>query len=179
VKPYQPAGFWQHLNFPKKTWKASEGGDLYRRSVYTFWCRTFPHPSMVAFDAPSREECTAERPRSNIPQQALAMLNDPIFVEAARVFGTRMAEYQGTVPEKMAWGLTEAFSREGTREELDLLMKVYQSQLKKFESDPDAATAFLSTGKWPLKTSVPAHEAAAWGQVGRVILNAYETTSRF
>lgn len=179
VKPYQPAGFWQHLNFPKKTWKASEGGDLYRRSVYTFWCRTFPHPSMVAFDAPSREECTAERPRSNIPQQALAMLNDPIFVEAARVFGTRMAEYQGTVLEKMAWGLTEAFSREGTREELDLLMKVYQSQLKKFESDPDAATAFLSTGKWPLKTSVPAHEAAAWGQVGRVILNAYETTSRF
>ena len=179
VKPYQPAGFWQHLNFPRKVWKASEGGDLYRRSVYTFLCRTFPHPSMVAFDSPSREECTAERSRSNIPQQALAMLNDPIFVEASRVFGSRMAEQKGTVSDKLAWGLTEAFSREGTKEELDLLMKVYQEQLKKFEDDPDAATAFLSTGKWPSARSVPAHEAAAWGQVGRVILNAYETTSRF
>lgn len=179
VKPYQPAGFWQHLNFPRKVWKASEGGDLYRRSVYTFLCRTFPHPSMVAFDSPSREECTAERSRSNIPQQALAMLNDPIFVEASRVFGSRMAEQKGTVSDKLAWGLTEAFSREGTKEELDLLTKVYQEQLKKFEDDPDAAIAFLSTGKWPSARSVPAHEAAAWGQVGRVILNAYETTSRF
>jgi hypothetical protein len=179
VKPYQPAGFWQHLNFPRKVWKASEGGDLYRRSVYTFKCRTFPHPSMVAFDATSREECTAERSRSNIPQQALAMLNDPIFVEASRVFGARMAEHKGTAPEKIAWGLTEALSREGTTEEVDLLAKVYRSQLKKFKDDPEAATAFLSTGKWPSTAIVPAHEAAAWGQVGRVILNAYETTSRF
>mgnify|MGYP006119030185 FL=1 len=179
VKPYQPAGFWQHLNFPRKVWKASEGGDLYRRSVYTFKCRTFPHPSMVAFDATSREECTAERSRSNIPQQALAMLNDPIFVEASRVFGARMAEHKGTAPEKIAWGLTEALSREGTAEEVDLLAKVYWSQLKKFKDDPEAATAFLSTGKRPSTAIVPAHEAAAWGQVGRVILNAYETTSRF
>ncbi len=134
---------------------------------------------MVAFDATSREECTAERSRSNIPQQALAMLNDPIFVEASRVFGARMAEYKGTASEKIAWGLTEALSREGTTEEVDLLAKVYQSQLKKFKDDPEAATAFLSTGKWPSTANVPAHEAAAWGQVGRVILNAYETTSRF
>ena len=179
VKPYQPAGFWQHLNFPRKVWKASDGGDLYRRSVYTFQCRSFPHPSMVAFDATSREECTAERSRSNIPQQALAMLNDPIFVEASRVFGARMAEHKGTAPEKIAWGLTEALSREGTTEEVDLLAKVYQSQLKKFKDDPEAAIAFLSTGKWPSTANVPAHEAAAWGQVGRVILNAYETISRF
>ena len=179
VKPYQPPGFWQHLNFPKKQWKQSQGGDLYRRSVYTFWCRTFPHPSMVAFDAPSREECTAERPRSNIPQQALAMLNDPIFVEAARVFGARIVNHKGTVQEKAAWAMKEAFSREGTAEEVSLLVKVYQSQAKKFKSDPGAASAFLSTGEWPSEGSVPAHEAAAWGQVGRVILNAYETTSRF
>jgi len=179
VKPYQPAGFWQHLNFPRKVWKASEGDDLYRRSVYTFRCRTFPHPSMVAFDATSREECTAERSRSNIPQQALAMLNDPIFVEASRVFGARMAEHEGTASEKIAWGLTEALSRKGTSEEVELLAKVYQSQLKKFNDDPEAAVAFLSTGRWPATANVPAHEAAAWGQVGRAILNAYETTSRF
>lgn len=179
VKPYQPAGFWQHLNFPKKVWKASEGGDLYRRSVYTYWCRTFPHPSMVAFDAPSREECTAERSRSNIPQQALAMLNDPIFVEASRVFGARLARQEGNARAKIAWGILEAFSREASGEEIDLLEKVYLVQKEKFTKDPEAAKAFLTMGMWPAPTDLTPDEAAAWGQVGRVILNAYETTSRF
>ena len=179
VKPYQPAGYWQHLNFPKRTWKASEDGDLYRRSVYTFWCRTFLHPSMVAFDAPSREECTAERARSNIPQQALVMLNDPIFVEASRVFGGRIAEQKGEARAKIAWGLREAFSREGTEEEIALLEEVYLTQMKKFTGDVEAAEIFLTTGKWPAPSGLAPAEAAAWGQVGRVILNAYETTSRF
>ena len=179
VKPYQPAGFWQHLNFPRKTWKASEGGDLYRRSVYTYWCRTFPHPSMVAFDAPSREECTAERARSNIPQQALAMLNDPIFVEASRVFGARMAKHEGEVKAKIVWGMREAFSRDATKEEIELLEKVFISQKEKFSADPEAAKAFLTTGEWPAPETIAPADAAAWGQVGRVILNAYETTSRF
>jgi hypothetical protein len=179
VKPYQPAGFWQHLNFPKKIWKQSDGRDLYRRSVYTYWCRTFPHPSMVAFDAPSREECTAERARSNIPQQALAMLNDPIFVEAARVFGARMAEHEGGVRAKIEWGMLEAFAREGAQEEVDLLEKVFAAQKKKFTDDPEGAKAFLTTGEQAVPDGVSPEEAAAWGQVGRVILNAYETTSRF
>jgi hypothetical protein len=90
-----------------------------------------------------------------------------------------MAEQKGTASEKIAWGFIEALSREGTTEEVELLVKVYQSQMKKFKDDPEAAGAFLSTGKWPSTAKVPAHEAAAWGQVGRVILNAYETTSRF
>lgn len=179
VKPYQPAGYWQHLNFPKKTWKASVGSDLYRRSVYTFWCRTFLHPSMVAFDAPSREECTAERARSNIPQQALAMLNDPIFVEAARVFGERIAKHPGTTRERLAWGMQEAFSREATPEELDLLDPLLENQLARYREDPAAAETFLTIGKWPRDPALPASEAAAWAQIGRSILNAYETTSRF
>jgi hypothetical protein len=179
VKPYQPAGFWQHLNFPKKTWKPSVGGDLYRRSVYTYWCRTFPHPSMVAFDAPSREECTAERARSNIPQQALAMLNDPIFVEASRVFGARMATHEGDARAKIGWGMKEAFSREGSDEEIALLEGVYLAQKERFSDEPEAAKEFLTTGEWPLSEGITPEEAAAWGQVGRVILNAYETTSRF
>ena len=179
VKPYQPPGFWQHLNFPRRTWKQSDGGDLYRRSVYTFWCRTFLHPSMVAFDAPSREECTAERARSNIPQQALAMLNDPIFVEASRVFGTRIARAPGNVREKVEWALREAFARPGSDEEIDLLQKVYQDQVARFAQDEAAAKDFLAIGQWPEPEGLAPAEAAAWGQVGRVILNAYETTSRF
>lgn len=83
ARPYQPAGYWQHLNFPKRKYQADDGEGLYRRGLYTFWCRTFLHPAMLAFDAPSREECTAERPRSNTPQQALVLLNDIEFVEAA------------------------------------------------------------------------------------------------
>ena len=73
VKPYQPEGYWRHLNFPARKWQAGQGNDLYRRGLYTFHCRSFTHPAMLAFDAPSREECSAERPRSNIPQQALVL----------------------------------------------------------------------------------------------------------
>ena len=84
VKPYQPAGYWQYLNFPKREWENDKGENQYRRGLYTYWQRTFLHPSLAAFDAPSREECTVDRPRSNTPQQALVLLNDPTYVEAAR-----------------------------------------------------------------------------------------------
>ena len=109
VKPLQPAGYWQHLNFPKRKWEAGKGGDLYRRGLYTFWCRSFPHPAMVAFDAPSREECTAERSRSNIPQQALVLLNDPSFMEAYRAFGERITKEGGdSLDARLTWAWQSA-----------------------------------------------------------------------
>ncbi len=77
VKPYQPDGYWENLNFPTRTYDASAGPDQYRRGLYTWWQRSYLHPSLQAFDAPTREECAAERNRSNIPQQALVLLNDP------------------------------------------------------------------------------------------------------
>ncbi len=86
VKPYQPEGYWDHLNFPKRSWEHDTGEKQYRRGLYTYWCRTFLHPSLLAFDASTREECTVERPRSNTPLQALALLNDPTYVEAARAW---------------------------------------------------------------------------------------------
>ena len=86
VKPYQPEGYLAAMNFPKREYSASRGEDLYRRALYTQWQRTFLHPSLVTFDAPTREECTVNRANSNTPLQALVLLNDPIFVEAARVF---------------------------------------------------------------------------------------------
>ena len=91
VKPYQPAGYWRYLNFPTRDWTHDKGENQYRRGLYTYWQRTFLHPSLLAFDAPTREECTVERPRSNTPQQALVLLNDPTYVEAARVFAERRA----------------------------------------------------------------------------------------
>src|SRR5262249_26520561 len=80
VKPYQPAGYWAALNFPPREWQNDTGEKLYRRGLYTHWQRTFLHPSLLAFDASTREECTAARARSNIPQQALVLLNDPTYV---------------------------------------------------------------------------------------------------
>src|SRR5207247_727677 len=95
LKPYQPDGYWENLNFPTRNYDASKGEDQYRRGLYTWWQRSFLHPSMLAFDAPSREECAAERNRSNIPQQALVLLNDPSYVEASRVFATRIMKEGG------------------------------------------------------------------------------------
>lgn len=84
AKPYQPTGYWDNLNFPTRTYEASAGAEQFRRGLYTWWQRSYLHPSLVAFDAPSREECVAERTRSNIPQQALVLLNDPTYVEASK-----------------------------------------------------------------------------------------------
>ena len=107
VKPYQPEGYWAQLNFPLRRWRADEGEGLHRRSLYTFWCRTFTHPAMLAFDAPSRERCTSERARSNTPLAALALLNDPIHVEAARVLAERVLTDAGTSAEDRMTALWE------------------------------------------------------------------------
>ncbi len=90
VKPYQPAGYWSFLNFPVREWQNDRGENQYRRGLYTFWQRTFLQPSLLAFDACTREESTPERPRSNTPLQALALLNDPTYVEAAKMFAARI-----------------------------------------------------------------------------------------
>ena len=95
VRPYQPVGYYANLNFPKRRYAHDSGESQYRRGLYTHWQRTFLHPSMMAFDAPSRQECTAERSTSNTPMQALTLLNDPTYVEAARVFAQRIIKEGG------------------------------------------------------------------------------------
>jgi mono/diheme cytochrome c family protein len=179
VKPYQPDGYWQHLNFPVRTWQADSGEGLYRRSLYTFWCRTFLHPSMLAFDAPSREECTAERSRSNIPQQALVLLNDPIFVEAARALAARIVDSGETVSDRITWAIRTSLSRDPLAPEIELLGTLYQQQRERYDHAPEDAQALIRIGNAPPPPNVDAAELAAWTQVARAIINAYETTSRF
>ncbi|MEM7696901.1 MAG: PSD1 and planctomycete cytochrome C domain-containing protein [Verrucomicrobiota bacterium] len=178
VKPYQPAGYWQHLNFPKRTWQAGKGEDLYRRGVYTFWCRSFLHPAKLAFDAPTREECTAQRSRSNIPQQALVMLNDPSFVEAARKFGDRILAAEGNTEAKIRFGWREATGRAAEPAEVNVLKEVYQLQLGEYLANPEAAGELATVGESPSSTGAEPAKRAAWTQVARTILNAYETTAR-
>ena len=178
VKPYQPAGFWQHLNFPKRSWQPGNGDDLYRRGVYTFRCRSFPHPALVSFDAGSREECASRRSRSNIPQQALVLLNDPQFVEAARAFGERIAREKGDLKTKIRFAWKTAVSRDPSEEEIAVIVELYQNQLKKYNKEAALAGDFLAVGESKRDEKIPPAEAAAWTQTARAILNAYEVISR-
>src|SRR6202042_1946059 len=98
VKPYQPPGDWGFLNFPPREYYPDHGAKPYRRGLYTYWQRTFLPPSVLAFDASTREECVVQRPRSNTPLQALVLLNDPTYVEAARVMAARVIREAGTDP---------------------------------------------------------------------------------
>jgi hypothetical protein len=180
VKPYQPAGYWQHLNFPARKWQAGKGDDLYRRGLYTFHCRSFTHPAMLAFDAPSREECTAERPRSNIPQQALALLNDPVFVEAARVFAEKLLTHSNKEDlEKIHYAFQCALTRHPTKEEVQVMTKLLSQQRKRYQEDEEAALALVKTGQKMYNKDLHVSELAAWTSVSRTLLNMYETTARF
>jgi len=152
---------------------------LYRRSLYTWWQRMFLHPSMVAFDAPSREECTVERPRSNIPQQALVLLNDPTYVEAARSFGGRILKEGGATPDaRINWAFRRALSRSATDREAAIIRSVFEKHLTWYQSDEDAARQFLSVGTNPMPADVNVAELAAWTSVARIILNLHETITR-
>jgi hypothetical protein len=179
VKPYQPEGYWDFLNFPKRTYPQDKGESLYRRGMYTWWQRTFLNPSLLNFDAPSHEECTAERTRSNTPQQALTLLNDPTYVEAARVFAARiLTECKGDSPTRIKWAYKTALSREPAATELPVLAELLKKQQARYAADKPAAEALLKTGEAPPAKDADVVELAAWTSVARTILNLHETVTR-
>jgi mono/diheme cytochrome c family protein len=176
--PYQPDGYWALLNFPQRTWPTDKTDDQYRRGLYTYWCRTFPHPSLTAFDAPSREECTNERPRSSTPLQALVLLNDPTYVEAARVFATKAIGEGKTPPERFNVMYRRALSRVAKPEELKVLDGLLEKHRKEFAADPKSAQELLKVGLAPLPANTDPAELAAWTSVARVVLNLHEAVTR-
>lgn len=179
VKPYQPEKYWENLNFPAREWQNDMGEGLYRRGMYTWWQRTFTHPSLLAFDAPSREECTAERNRSNIPQQALVLLNDPTYVEAARAFAARiLTECNGDTSMRIEWAVKQALQRKPGTEEMKTLSGLLSRQLADYQKDGAAAEALLKTGASPAPAALNKSELAAWTHVARVLLNLHETITR-
>jgi hypothetical protein len=178
VKPYQPDGYWENLNFPPRTWDVSAGEAQYRRGLYTWWQRMFLHPSMLAFDATTREECTAERTRSNIPQQALALLNDPSFVESAKAMAMRVIkESSGDDAARLNWLWREVLQRAPTDSERARLLALLQKHRAEFQADQPAATDFGKVGLLPT-TGVDAAELAAWSSVTRVVMNLHEFITR-
>jgi hypothetical protein len=179
VKPYQPAGYWDFLNFPPRTYKADQGPAQYRRGLYTHWQRTFLHPSLLAFDAPTREECTADRAVSNTPKAALALLNDPTYVEAARVLAARIVTHGGnTDPERIAWGTRRVLSRAPQVEEAQLLAELLADARAAYHDNAPAAQAVLQVGQAPSPHEIPATELAAWTSVARALLNVSEAIAR-
>lgn len=179
VKPYQPDGYWENLNFPQRTYPNDSGDKQYRRGLYTWWQRMFLHPSMLAFDAPSREECCAERNRSNIPQQALVLLNDPSYVEASRSLAARMLkECNGSPEERVAWAWQQVLQRLPRVEEMETVMPLVREHLDHYKASPAAAEELLKTGLAALPPDVDKAELAAWTHVARVLLNLHETITR-
>lgn len=180
VRPYQPAGYYKHLNFPKRKYQQDAGENQYRRGVYTHWQRTFLHPSLKAFDAPTREECTAERPRSNTPLAALALLNDPSHFEAARVLATRMLQEGGeTEPLRVDFAFRQVLQRPPTKKEMKVIRSVIAKHLQSYEADRDGATAVAKIGDTPAPEGVDAAQLAAYTSAARVIMNLHETINRY
>ena len=179
VRPYQPAGYYAHLNFPARTYQQDLGENLYRRGVYTHWQRTFLHPSLMAFDAPTREECTVQRAHSNTPLQTLVLLNDPTYVEAARVFATHIIQAGGeTTAERLTFAYRQALGREPSSEERTILQPLLDRHRAHYAQDPEAARQLLAVGEWPVPQDIPAVELAAWTSVARTMLSLHETITR-
>jgi len=180
VRPYQPEGYLTALNFPKREYAASRGADQYRRGLYTFWQRTFLLPSLMTFDAATREECTVNRSVSNTPLQALVLLNDPSFVEAARVFAQNTVRGAGgaSAEARANWAFRRALGRQPSSEELAILVGLYQRAMKQFDGDPAGARALIQSGDAPPLVGANPVELAATMTVTRAILNLHETITR-
>jgi mono/diheme cytochrome c family protein len=180
VHPYQPAGYYRHLNFPQREYKADDDSRQWRRGLYVHWQRMFLHPQLLAFDAPNREECTAARMRSNTPKAALVLLNDPTFVEAARKLAERTIREAGSADrERIAFLWRQAVSRSPDADELRLVQELVDRRRAEYEADPQAAAELLAVGIAPRDKTLNETELAAWTATARAVLNLNETIARY
>jgi hypothetical protein len=179
VRPYQPAGYYRHLNFPEREYEAHTDERQWRRGVYTHWQRQYLHPMLKAFDAPSREECTVQRPRSNTSLAALALLNDPSFTEAARAFaGRTLTEGGATTADRLNFAFREAASRTVDSGEQQVLAELLERSAEHYEANPSEAEKLLSIGLAPRAEGLNLAEHAAWTVVARAVLNLNEVITR-
>ena len=184
VNPYTPGDPWREISHYASTHATAQsfvqdhGEKLWRRSLYTYWKRTMPPPSLAQFDAPNREVCTVQRPATNTPLQALVLLNDPQFVEAARCFAARILGHAGDDHERLVWAFRETTSRTPTADEGAILMRALARERATFAARPAAAQALLAIGEAPRDERLPAGEHAAWAQLAALLQNLSETITR-
>jgi len=178
--PYQPAGYYSNLQFPDRDYYADRDDRQYRRGLYTHWQRTFLHPMLANFDAPSREECMAARNVSNTPQQALTLLNDPTFFEASRIFAGKVLSSKCQSDEaRLDFAFEEALDRPVKPNERSSLVEFLTLQREHYKSNPNEAKKLLQVGNAPGPKNADEIGLAAWTQVCRVILNLHETFTRY
>ncbi|MFT5106760.1 MAG: hypothetical protein ACI8XO_001419 [Verrucomicrobiales bacterium] len=178
VKPYQPQGIWEDLNAPKshaEVYQQDSGAALYRKSLYTYWRRAAMHPAMAVFDAPSRDVCSVLRPTTNTPLQALALLHDPTYIEAAR----KLAELAlGGEPNPIAVAMRRVLVRDPTANELALLSNLARQRLAHYQENPDAAGKLLGVGESPSDPKFDRARLAAITDICLAIFNLSETVTR-
>ncbi len=182
VKPYQPAGLWKPVGFGgsnTSVFKQDSGEKLYRRSMYTFWKRTSPPPSMTTFDAPDRETCQVRRARTNTPLQALVLMNDVQFIEAARKFAERVLHEAGASDEeRLNFAFRSIVGRRPGDEEIKKLLTFQAEYRQMFGEDPESAAQLLSAGESPRDESLNVGELAAWSMVAHLLMNLSETITK-
>lgn len=180
VRPYQPPGLWDDVvygNVPR--FQQDHGAKLYRRTLYTFWKRSVPPPNLQIFDAPSREACVLQRSRTNTPLAALVLMNDPTYVEAARVLAERTQQEAGeSDPDRLRWLFRTVTSRPPTDREFHLLTRTLQQARTRYQADPNSAAQLLTVGEFPADPQLNAVETAAFSSISSALLNTDEVISR-
>jgi hypothetical protein len=182
VSPYQPPGLWEEVaygaQFSAQRYEQSHGPDLYRRGMYSFWKRTLPPATLAIFDAPDREKCVARRSVTNTPLQALALWNDPTYLEAARKLAERTFQEAGPDSTKRLRHMFRlATARYPSAQELKVLSGAAQSQLAEYRENPAAAKKLIAVGESKSDTRDPI-ELAAWMSVASAILNLDEVVTK-
>jgi Protein of unknown function (DUF1553)/Protein of unknown function (DUF1549)/Planctomycete cytochrome C len=178
VRPQRPSAGLNAAFGGNLDWQPSAGEDRHRRGVYTEWRRTSPYPSMVTFDAPSREACTLRRIRTNTPLQALVTLNDPVYVEAAQALARKMAGQGKTTEERVTFAFRSSLGRPPSDKELSRLVKLFDESKATYSKDAKKAEAMATDPIGPLPKGADAAELAAWTTVCNVLLNLDEMLMR-
>ncbi|MFK8114151.1 MAG: PSD1 and planctomycete cytochrome C domain-containing protein [Rubripirellula sp.] len=183
VKPYQPEGLWKELSFQDKKrstdfYLQGSGDDLYRRSIYTFWKRSVPPPTMATFDAPSREICTLSRSRTNTPLQALALMNDTTYVEASRVLAENSMHAGQDINERIDFLFQQLVTRDPLPQERRVLTLAFDSRLSFFSQNKSAAAELIAQGASTADANLDQSELAALTTCAMTVLNLDETVNR-
>jgi hypothetical protein len=181
VRPYQPEGIWEAVGYTASNtakFTQDHGEALYRRSLYTFWKRTAPPPSLITFDAPSREKYCVRRERTDTPLQALVVMNDPQYVEAARHFGERLIQHSCDVDQRLDFGFRTVTARHPSRSEKDVLERALAKFEAKYQKDPEAAQKLIKVGESVASEDAKPAELAAYTMVASLLLNLDEALNK-
>ena len=178
IKPAQPEGTWEINEMSGYKYEKSKGADLYRRGLYVYWRRSTVYPSFVTLDAPTREFCVSQRAKTSTPLQSLVLMNDPVFVEAARALAQRiLAQPNLDDSARIVYAWRVALSRAPSQSELSILLATLNKQLKTYRDDKESAKKLASVGDLPKVDSLDESDVAAWTALSNVILNLNETIS--